>query len=735
MPDATTIAEVSALNVEPVRSYPTRPPATLEKKVTAVVDKKKVEKEPNTVMRQHSAIESGDPFKPIHLKPEARDRIIAKLIKRSEIAQDLKEKQRPLTEVDNMLLRSDFLERLQRGDLVEEDVVLAWFEMKDEYILKSMAAARQVHRDPSRFASLRNLPLAGRLVGNDVSTILPTGFSDADFSEYIKEIGYDTFNAAKIEKDLRDLDQLRQELEKSFYRNGMRHPMVDRFRSFVRGGPPLYQEPIWGDVREDFLSESGHKFYDEMGKQISAVIAEKYPGIADFAALPTDLDRLKVEHFAVQRALAQKARKYALEIVNGEARQTNVEAITQRATEARTPIKAEDLTPLQEAKTKADTELSDAKIKLTRLEAELKRLKEGTDDTPSELTAKTQLFDHASDKLQKFIDNIGTVDLTAGTSTGQFAKIDHEILELETKRGGVGGGTPASAAELKTINESIKDLLKERTTLLNQLLALIDVKADTERNKIIVEQRIQALEGVPLPPGVAGPVVPGEIDQAKTRVTTTEAAAKNAADKLNKKGEEVETGRVSLGGEEKAVALEREALLAESRSEIHNLLYSQAFGGEFTIEMLADSTLTNGKEVVGAEAIRKLLFQTIDKKTFTPQVEKLARKMFSDEILARAMLDYFGIDLTRTITVPLAPGVAGPGAVTISYQDMIDRVTTQKHPGRKSAEAKILLQHSITHLQLVHQSEISHFLNRVMDKMLESAELGNPFLTTEFLLK
>jgi len=198
MPDATTIAEVSALNVEPVRSYPTRPPATLEKKVTAVVDKKKVEKEPNTVMRQHSAIESGDPFKPIHLKPEARDRIIAKLIKRSEIAQDLKEKQRPLTEVDNMLLRSDFLERLQRGDLVEEDVVLAWFEMKDEYILKSMAAARQVHRDPSRFASLRNLPLAGRLVGNDVSTILPTGFSDADFSEYIKEIGYDTFNAAKI---------------------------------------------------------------------------------------------------------------------------------------------------------------------------------------------------------------------------------------------------------------------------------------------------------------------------------------------------------------------------------------------------------------------------------------------------------------------------------------------------------------------------------------------------------
>lgn len=677
-----------------------------------------------TIARQNEALANGDPNLEINLDPRAKQAIIDRLTNRHRKALE-NQRSKPPTVIDKMVLRTGFLDSLKAGNLTAEDVALAWCELRVEQLSKQVAASAMIQRKPATFEGLRNSPLLGRFVGSSQTEIQnwihPGGrpVTDAEFNGYVASLGYSTFGETEVIHDLENLDQLRIQLEKSFYRNGFRNPLIDRAVNAVRGRP-LNRDIAYGAVREDALSKSGHEYYDSLNSGIQAEIAKRIeagyitPGTTYIDLLNNDpLQAAHVEHAGIQYALSEKARTYALEIVKGEGYQADAAVIRQRATELRTPPTREELTALQEAKTKADVEAAEAQTKYDELKSEYDRLK----------LART-----TKGLTQNAVRDFNATYVTGGG----FGILEARIAGYDT--------TIASASDDTTklrISELQAREVTELKKLRNDQYRLFREFATAESEYGTDEQTRLTAIGMP---AQGATLATNEFLPLTTTLNDAKTAAKTATENHDTRSHALDAP-ASPETEKTAKAEDRWALVAEQRSKIHEIQYSQHHGDEFTIARLTDQSPTSDRQVAGAEAIRKLIFQTVDKKNFSPEIMELSRKMLSDEAIALAMLEYFRINLDTRITIPTPAGGTPP--TTVTFRQQVDWINDakQRHTAETNSDAKKVIAEEISNRQRYlasvtlgyptnpHQMEIASFINFIIDRGLISAELGNPYLS------
>ena len=693
---------------------------------------------------QDKVIEGGNPDLEIRLDTEGRQSVIRRLTNRANKARELQEKQQRLSDLDLQLLRPDFLKRIQSGELITEDLMLAWYELDEELIQKEIAAGAIMIHQPGRFERVRNMPMVGRLIGDP--NAVPAGrldtagnlLNDPEFSAYLRDIRYDQMSGQDIYDDLVSLDRLRINLESSFFRNGHRNPIFDRARNRLRGRP-IGLDFLRDEAREAEMTKTGHKLYSEINSQIQEVIAQRIINRpADFHAGDTieaiytrdPIEGLRIRQEASTRALSQKARDYSLEIVKGERyNDIDTSAIEARAKETEQPAKPEEIAPLLEAKTKADAELATAEATVAELRARLPQLELDVQRTGTQKKKADEIFKAIEARYSAQISLLQTEQTSLGHALTALSSTPTTAPASPGGKGKPGGIVNIGPGE--SMRLSIKDIMDRIASYESEIkeAQIAQVNAGIDNESAINE--LDRIRGNETSPG-SGIYTGGKINTAEAELPILRSAAQTANEAYKAKEGEIGEGGVSPERQERARALRVHIKIAEGQGQIHELQYAQKFDGEFTREGLSDITTRTDGQIEGAERIRAHIIQTIDKAGYDPN---LARKIYSDETIAIALIESFSLE-GASITLP-GGAVSNFGdeiqALQLAKEQLqmtpVSQISRRETLGQQITERqRILIQQALPQLANAQQMEISHFINKLINRGLISAELGDPYL-------
>jgi hypothetical protein len=654
---------------------------------------------PEAKVTQRDIIEGGQGEVVVNLDPATQVNLLNRLRRRVINAQQIESRQLKPSTVDQYLLKTDVITRINSGQLSREDYIIAVLDINDELAQKAFAAARLVRDIPGRLNRFKTIPLIGRLATGPQTETEAAGLTVKD-SSYMKEVRYTPTDA-----ELADLNQLRLGLNESLFGRGFRDPLFDDINMSI------FPQRLTGESRNDI--------YSEISRQIENEIADRI--VKGTLAAGETAQNLWTTNRAEMASIIRAANHRALESLTlGRAKEVistspeaSKQAIIDRAKELKKIPTAEDLPPLQDAKVKAEDILTKAQAKLRELENELAPLKNVRD-----------AFNEADTKLTEWQKVNGDYNATTGISTGGFFELQQTLNVLRASLGSAPAKDKADfAKKITSAQDAFNKLRGELTTLL-VAKATAEQKYTTE-----VKSRLTVLEGGPAAAGAAA--VPGEIEVAKNAVQTAEEAVKSVTDKITEKTNDIDRKTVSPKNKERADDLEKWAMIFDHSSDVISAQLVQKAGDEYTLDKLRDNHPRRDGQIDGAERIREAIFLLADPSKYdSAQI----RRLISDEAIAKAIIHVYGADIS--IAKNASGKLIGDILLEIrNHRDALEAAKTAKNKaGVKAAEQNIqngqreLIQSALPIISPTDRAAAMRLLQFIMVQGAKSAQKGEPYL-------
>ena len=659
--------------------------------------------QPSQRVKQSEVLEGGSPNLEIWLDPTTQKLAAERLINRLQVSKALAGKERPLTVVDRSIQRlsPEAIKRLEKGDLTREDLTLTVFVLRDELLQKSLAAGQLVKDNKIVERRKVGIPLFKRIVENSrLQTQLETAQKLS--TEYTREIGFDQWTSDRIENDLVTLNQLRTSVEMSFYGRHLDDPLFDQDSISLYTAGRKTGNRLHDAVVDELIGTEGILTQRFGGKTLLELSQED-----PIAATQTLFE-------ANQRALTQFAGELATNFLKSEAPKAEADLIEQQAQKLETKPTPEDLTKLQEAATKASTEFTDAETKLNALKQPIEAAQKTLDEKQLASNKAKENFEQISQRLNPEIQRLeARVELLYNRIQEPDPSLTPE-QKADLQR--AAAATSQNIARIEAIIQSHQDKLTQ--LLQNQVDADLDLKDQTNIvTKLKEDQQTKGLVEAQ-----------GEFDQKK--------AAKEEAEIAYKEKQEAGEAEVSPEAKEKAKALRKWNEVVGGYDKIVDARFSQKHTDEYSRERLADIEETADKKIKGAERIREHVFRLVNPGDYDPE---LARRILSDETIARAIIWIYKIDPTTKIDI------GTPEETTLSSlleqlrddRDLVKEIEAIKPSERRPSEIQDLKNFKDTEKRLIKtvlpylrssQFQVGDLMRFMVHEGLKSAERGEPYL-------
>lgn len=571
--------------------------------------------------KESSFRDEGSNLRAVTLDQDIRDLIANKLFHRVDALTNGSTKEnQPRSTIERALGThgESLIKKLEGGEaLTRDEIALAWYAIRDEMILKAGAGGKIITETitPEKRAWLKNIPVLKLFHGEkQVDTTLATGDH---------RLGNDlTKDQAIHDSELTELNNLRIDMEQSFFPGGIEDPLWGR--DFASSAPFALGE-----------GKTGHKMLDRIVENTKDIMARKHEGKPfDQLWRENPTAALEVMHEATQIGYTEFASQSALEILKNEGPAKTIQeqgsTIEAHATKLATDKKADDITKLtgeQETtktahdtvKTEHDTFVKDLKdteeqikkaevavIRTTQNETNLKPRYESALTVAQYNTARAidALNDPSNTPMREIVDK-------AGKRYVPNEQYDKCLATL--------AGCQAKEQEAQDrLNKLSDDKILAQTALDEAKLRKIDIES-----------------------------APG-FTIKKTALEAELKAKKDKFDKatkeLKKKQDEATDPEKVKASKEKAGALRTWKKVGENYSRIMELRFNQkdARFDEYTLDKLASVKLTSSGELEGAEKIREHIFKVIQGGEYDAT---LARKMLSDEAIAKAIVAIYKVNI------------------------------------------------------------------------------------------
>lgn len=667
------------------------PPTPLEKGKKAIL----VEKESKTSSSSEKAnpllqvegVEGGE-AKAVTLSKKDMEQSAKRLRNRLETIISLKNDKTALSEVEELVLQLGpaAITRLENGDvLTERDHALLCLEINDELFQKSLAAAKKIQSSPG---ILENVPFL-RKFAKPKTELEDTNLSLK--SDYLEKIRFYDYSDEALTLELTSLNTLRLNIEKALYGGRFSNPLFDQ-HTFGIGG-----------FLQEFSKGTTNRLHNEVVNQLEKIAKQKGIELSQLFAR-SQIEQSRAIFDAFQAAAAQTFYEQGLDILRNKSITSDSSAIEAQAKKLEGPPKLEEAKPLEETFGKVSAEFFSLETRHATLTTELAEAEKGLLELKNTSRSSSRLLTEREADLTQGIQGLENRLIPLNATLGAPPVIPH-------------GLTPEQQAEIVTThNNTVSQQSAERMLLLEQLKAKEDYLEEMKKSKILAEVAVESAEE--------------KIKELKSSLKKTEK------DMLSKKTEKDKAERdledkkqeIAEGGSperrEKAKALRKWNEAANKQNDILSAYYYEDADGAFSCSSLSRIAETDDEQIEGTEQLRELIFQHINKSDFDPE---RARKMLSDETIARAIIWKYKVDTSR------------PGSLRDSYRLIeAERQTLSLIPKRNTAQrraqeeiviaaGKQLAKEVLPYLKR-SQLGTGRILQFLISEGIKSAERGNPYL-------
>lgn len=650
----------------------------------------------------------GEHNQEVAINDVTRTQLIDRLTNRINTLRELKARGQKLSDYDEFIIGSDIVNRLKNAaELTKSDYAVMYSSIQDELIQKAGAAGVLIEDLPATFGEKKRWP---RKSTDDVRPGIK--FDAVDVSgrmrtPYLDQLNYYDQLPDQIEGDLEELNLLRIDLEESLWDGGYTNPLfepnrVAAYPATTRGGQNRYHNEFLHQQKE-LMEQAGHSAI-----QYADLLRDN----------PTEAARLSFE--ANRRALFVFAGELGQEILKDKKPPITKDALIDQVAAIRNgkvfhegdagwidPTVAEHaLKDAEEVHRKAEAELKKDEDVIKSLNDELEKLK-------SELPTKQKEVDSLKKTWTAIQKNV----------KAQITSIDTSITTLSARIASLPPG--ANPKDISPLAGQIVALESAKAAQYKIQTDLLTKQANAQVDLVATRARITA--------------IPAEVTTAETKLLASKASARAAeADVKVKKAalneiEEANKG-ITHSTEPTAVAIEKWAKVLEgdNYSKIIGERFKGDHTGEFTRSNLSRTTIDQGGQVVGAEALRRHIFEIADPTKYDPEV---SRKMLSDETIARGLLYQLQINVDRlsdggTPLIDLLTSVdthrAAIAALDKTHVDYGTNLDT--HQAAIRAAELDLVKSVLPDLGKKSEFEVGNFVRFLTHEGLKSAARGNPYL-------
>lgn len=649
--------------------------------------------------RENEFVEGGNKDRSITLGPELQKQLADNLGNRLLETNKLKDNGKKLSNAEMALLAAGqtAVDRIQSGQFTSADVQLAYFVTLDEYVQKAGASG---HYSTESFTPGKK---AGRLLGRgqkpaEQTVDLKQG-QQKFTSDYLQQINFEG-STEQARARFKELSEMRSKLEQAIFPDGKEG---EGWEAFFTSGDPTR-------IAND--TDSRNSMRHEVVTHLKDVLAQKHGG-KDFATLWSENATAAMEalYEANQEALVSFNREAALAILKGEKPTINTDDIEARAK------------TLEEKPTEAEIEKAKKEYDTARAAYDAARETHKTARSPIE---EAELDVKAKDRELKDAEARVTRETTRNNAEITLLQDRLKIVDDERKKLPAtvaipqkGGGTAQAAnPELSKTREIATELVARIEAARKRINDTEDARNQAQRALTLANEKLTEV--------TTDPDIKLKIDDAKDDEDFAKGKFEAAATKWkNTRGKEDEEKNTKENAS-RATGLRTWSTAWTEQSKIMDIRYGQKHGSEYTRDVLASTALTPSGELQGAEKIREHLFRPIMGAKFNAD---LARKMLSDEAIAKAIVWTYGVDTMDR----------GAGGDTL--QELFGQLATQKEALAKKPNNKAL-QNSVRTLegqalqQLLPRLNGSEFAaGKLMQFIIEqgalSAQKGEAYLTIE----
>lgn len=651
---------------------------------------------PSPEMPKQNEFLEGGKNEPINLTPESQKDIAKRLSERIQALKSLQSKERPLTDLDRILIRAgpEAIQRLEAGNCNSQDASIAFYALHDEIIQKSLSTANLIkdNKMPAVYKK-RFGPFCKYLAESSHMQTQLEASSQKLNTEYTKEIGFDTWNPERIENDLTNLNQLRHNLELSLTGISVEDPLFDQTSTSIY---PL-----------EFNKKTGNRLHDAVVDELmgaEGVLTQRFGGKTYFELWEADpIAATQAVYEANQRALTQFAGEAGKDFLKAEAPKPDTGLIEKQAVKLETKPTPEDLQKLTTATTTATAEFNTATTELNTIQSPVEDAQKTLAVKQLAFAKASNTFNRSSELLTPEIERLRQgVELLYGSIQQPDPSLSPE------QKAGIQQAIAVTSQNIARIEEGITSH-QNRLDQLSQQQIEAELELNEQKENFERAQKEAEEKG---------------LEQARINFDQKKEAKEKAEAELRER--QAADEEISPEAKEQARGLRKWNEVARGYERIINARFDQEYAAEYTRERLADTKERPDGQIEGAERIREQIFYLINKEEYDPE---LARKMLSDEAIARAIIWVYKLD---------------PESITtdgLSLNQLLSDLNTTKEMIREDPEAKDLLEEKagyekeIIKLALPNlrssQFKAGDLLRFMTHEGLKSAERGNPYLALD----
>jgi hypothetical protein len=549
-----------------------------------------------------------------------RDRLVIT----EKLAEDERVK---LSVVDRLLAEKgrSFVDKIDgNSELTRDELALAWVVMHDELIQKASVAKLSVEHQPAKFQRLKDAPVVGRIFSRyatEDTTRVVASDKPRFTSDYLREHGFSDWPADRVEKDLVELNNLRVDLEKRL--------------GFAGSNAEGWSVP-------DFDRKNGQAMHDHTVKAVSEILAREHSGRSLVELQHEDpVAAARVRHQGMQEGLMILSPELAKSILKAENPEVDTALIEAQIARLGKVGKEPDEETLAEATDDLRLAEKDLESAQSDLDTYPQKIKDAESDRDTKKEKKdiadtlyTDSLPFLQDDITRINNEIDTLNTSISAGTAPNAEREAE------RQKGIAGRIKELERAKKEKNDEIKRLLLDRTSAA--------AAYSTAENKVTKL---------------------GTLDEARQKVREKREAKKKAEEALEKLN-----NPDAVDNEDQVEALRRWGATGkpDAYGEVIDRRFSQKRESEFGRDKLANVTIING-EIAGADLIRKHIFAvTAEGKAWfaKPENQELARKMLSDEAIARGIMETFRIDT--------AGGEINIAGATYTYEGLLAQIEPRR---------------------------------------------------------
>jgi protein-tyrosine-phosphatase len=643
--------------------------------------------EKDAPLKQVEGVEGGE-TKAVALSTKDMEQSAKRLRNRLETIRSLKNDKTALTEVEELVfqLGPAAITRLENGDiLTERDYALLCLEINDELFQKSLAAAKKVQSSPS---ILENVPFL-RKFAKPKTELEDTNLSLK--SDYLEKILFYDYSEEALTLELTSLNTLRLNIEKALYGGRFSNPLFDQ-NTFGIGG-----------FLQEFSKGTTNRLHNEVVNQLEKIAKQKGIELSQLFTR-SQIEQSRAIFDAFQAAAAQTFYEQGLDILRNKSITSDSSAIEAQAKKLEDPPKLEEIKPFEETFDKVSTEFVSLETRHTALATELAEAEKGFPELKNTSRSSSLLLVEREADLAQGIRGLEDRLRPLNATLGSPPVIPH-------------GLTPEQQAEIVTThNNTVSQQSAERMLLLEQLKAKEDYLEEMKKSKILAEVAVKSAEE--------------KIKELKSALKKTEREMLSKKTEKDKAERDLEDKKqeIAEGGsperKEKAKTLRKWNEVSNGQNDILSAYYYEDADGAFSCSSLSRIAETDDGQVEGTEQLRELIFQHINKSDFDPE---MARKMLSDETIARAIIWKYKVDTSR-------PGNLRDAYRLVEAERQALSLIPKRNAAQRKAQEKIVIeagkQLAKEVLPYLKRSQLGtgRILQFLISEGVRSAEKGNPYL-------